>query len=102
MKRTTKITLSFSLIHFVILAVCFNFAFILGMDRFDAGITERSLIESVTETLTGVLSLPGRYLWTSWASKNLPNIFEWLLVVCNSLLWGFASAKIYTNVKKST
>lgn len=35
-----------------------------------------------------VLSLPGSLLWTSWASKNLPNAVEWLLFVANSALWG--------------
>ena len=35
-----------------------------------------------------VLALPGYVLWTTGASKNLPNALEWLLFLANSALWG--------------
>jgi hypothetical protein len=35
-----------------------------------------------------VLMLPGQLVWTSWASKNLPNVVEWLVFIANSALWG--------------
>jgi hypothetical protein len=41
-----------------------------------------------------VLILPGYLLWTPWASKNLPNVVEWLLFVANSALWGFVISLI--------
>jgi hypothetical protein len=43
----------------------------------------------VAATAAHGLMLPGYLLWTSWASKNLPNSLEWLLFIANSGLWGF-------------
>jgi hypothetical protein len=40
------------------------------------------------EVAADVLMLPGQLLWTTWASKNLPNAVEWLLFLANSALWG--------------
>lgn len=35
-----------------------------------------------------ILRFPGYPLWTPWASKNLPNVMEWLLFLANSVVWG--------------
>ena len=40
-------------------------------------------------TVAAVLMSPGYVLWTTWASKNLPNAVEWLVYLANSALWGF-------------
>ncbi len=40
------------------------------------------------------------YLWTSWASKNLPNLVEWLVFMGNSVLWGAGLAYGYTKLKQ--
>ena len=43
---------------------------------------------TVADSAAHVLSIPGALLWTSWASRNLPNAVEWLLFVGNSVVWG--------------
>jgi hypothetical protein len=99
-KRTITIqTIVFAIIHLAILATCFSISFSLGMERFDTGVVEESTSESIANLITMLLSLPGHLLWTSWASKNLPNIFEWALVIINSLLWGYCLGAIFRCIK---
>src|SRR5688572_17292665 len=43
---------------------------------------------TVADSAAHVLSSPGVLLWTSRASKNLPNAVEWLLFLVNSMVWG--------------
>jgi hypothetical protein len=76
-----------SLLHFFVLAMSFVVSFSFVMERFDDGgpITIR---EQIASTLTNVLSFPARLLWQQWASPDIPNIVEWLVVGANSVLWG--------------
>ena len=62
------------------------------MEAFDNPDYEPSVIERAADHLSGILLQPGRFLWTQWMSKNMPNIVEWGLCITNSLLWGFAIA----------
>jgi len=33
-------------------------------------------------------------LWTTWASRNLPDALEWLLFLANSALWALSSSAV--------
>jgi hypothetical protein len=41
-----------------------------------------------------ILMFPGYLLWTPWASKNLPNVVEWLVFIANSALWGLVISAV--------
>lgn len=97
-----KRTVIFGIIHLLVLAMCFLAAFTLSMERFDTGNASQSTAEYITGLVTNILMAPGKYVWTSWSSKNLHNAFEWLLVIVNSGLWGMVLAILYTKIKKST
>jgi hypothetical protein len=58
-----------------------------GLSEIDGFEASQSVANAATAA--DVLMLPGYLLWTPWASKNLPNVVEWLLFVANSALWGF-------------
>jgi len=102
MNIQTKRAIGFGIAHFIILIVCFLTAFTLGMERFDKGDANVSAVGYVTGSLTEILMSPGKYLWTSWASKNLHNAFEWMLLIANSALWGVALAYVFSKIKKAT
>ena len=57
--------------------------------RFDHPDVPVSRISEAAGGAADVLSLPGRLLWTSWASQNLPNAIEWAVFLANSALWSF-------------
>ena len=101
MKITIKRTITFSCIHFTVLIICFITSFSLGMSRFDAGDMNENIIETVTGVITNILIIPANYLWTPWASKNLPNFIEWILFLSNSILWGYVVAFVYSKLKKA-
>ena len=102
MNIQTKRSLGFGFAHLFILIVCLIISFSLGMERFDTGEMDKTPIEFVTGSVTNILIVPGVYLWTPWASRNLPNIFEWLLFIGNSGLWGVTFAFVYGKIKKIT
>jgi len=70
------------------------------MSRFDTGDMNESIIEIVTGAITNTLIVPANYLWTPWASKNLPDFIEWILFLSNSVLWGYVVAFMYSKIKK--
>lgn len=79
----------------VVLYACIHAVLTLGLgtyamagmlDRFDG--FEMSQGAATAEVAASVLMMPGYLLWTSWASKNLPNSLEWMLFAANSALWG--------------
>jgi hypothetical protein len=76
----------FACMHGIVTALCMGYGMGLGLARFDhpelPGASESSAVAAVN-----ILLLPGRLVWTSWASKNLPNVIENLLFVANSGLW---------------
>jgi hypothetical protein len=67
-----------------------------GSAQFDNPDLPRMLGASVAQAMANTLTLPGRLLWTSWASRNLPNAIEWTLFIANSVLWS-AVALAVTN-----
>ena len=102
MNIQAKRAVGFGIAHFLVLTVCFLTAFTLSMERFDKGDTNESAAEYVAGSLTNILMAPGMYIWTPWASKNLHNVFEWMLVIANSALWGITLAYVYGRIKKAT
>ena len=102
MNIQTKRAFGFGIAHFLVLTLCFLITFPLSMERFDKGDANKSAVEYVTGSLTNILMMPGKYIWTPWASKNLHNAFEWMLLVANSALWGIAIAYVYGRIKKAT
>jgi len=102
MNVQAKRALGFGVAHFLVLTVCLLTAFTLGMERFDKGDVNESTAEYVAGSLTNILMAPGKYIWTPWASKNLHNAFEWLLVIANSALWGVTLAYVYGRLKRTT
>jgi hypothetical protein len=63
------------------------YAFSASSAQFDNPDLPRSSTAHAARAIASVLSLPGRLVWTTWASKNLPNAFEWLLFLANSVVW---------------
>jgi hypothetical protein len=102
MNIITKQSICFSVLHLLIMLSCLAISFSLGMERFDVGQLEPKIIEKATNIVANLLMAPAKYLWTSWASKNLPNIVEWALLLTNSLLWGTVIAFIYQKLKRAT
>ena len=102
MNIQAKRAVGFGVAHFLVLTVCFLTAFTLSMERFDKGDINESAVEYVTGSLANILMAPGMYIWTPWASKNLHNAFEWMLVIANSALWGITLAYVYGRIKKAT
>jgi hypothetical protein len=68
------------------------------MARFDQPGLERTAVETAATWVNRVLMLPGRIIWTSWASRNLPNVLEWILFVANSALWAAAGVAVMTRL----
>jgi hypothetical protein len=63
-----------------------------SMRRFDDPNYPVSPVSDTLGDIVGILMLPGRLVWTSWMSKNMPNSIEWALFLANSALWGFGIA----------
>jgi hypothetical protein len=100
MKRITKATITFSLIHFAALAVSFTIAIAMSMDRFDTGDMDASISEHIAGNMTEILMTPAKYLLTIWAGRKIPDSIEWLVFFLNSVLWGFVLALVYTRILK--
>ena len=79
-----------ALVHFALTISLMLFAISTGMEAFNNPDHHISGIERFSGSLVKVLMQPVMSLWTPWMSKNMPNMVEWVLVIANSLLWGFA------------
>jgi len=84
----------FACIHFVVTFGLFFYGF--DLSAIDGIESPRSKVLAMTVVQT--LMLPGYLLWTPWASKNLPNAFQWLLEISNSLLWGVFIAAVAVGI----
>lgn len=93
-KRIIITAVVLAAIHFVLAIGSVIIAFGSGMEAFDNPDYQPSLVERVADALAGFLMQPGMSLWTSWVSKNMPNVVEWGLCLLNSLLWGIVLAVI--------
>jgi hypothetical protein len=102
MNIQTKRAAGFGIAHFILLVACYLTSFTLAMERFDAHDAKTSTVEYVTVAFTDVLMSPGKYLWSSWASKILHDGFEWVLLIASSALWGIALAYVFKKVERAT
>ena len=102
MNVQAKRAIWFGIAHLIVLVACYFAAFTLSMERFDKYDAQVSAVEYVSASLSEILMFPGRYIWTSWASKNLHNAFEWMLLIANSSLWGVALSYVFGKLKRAT
>jgi len=100
MKLINKKIIVISIAHLMILLASILISFTSSMDRFDTGTKNISTLELITGTISKALSFPGRHLWELVPKNNILNIFEWLILICNSALWGFVINYIYQYVKQ--
>ena len=77
----------FAFTHAVVTLCLLGYAFGQGMVEFDNPDLPRSVAAETTAKVAGVLMLPGRLVWTAWASKNLSDAFEWVVFLANSVVW---------------
>lgn len=81
-----KRSLAFTCLHAAATLVLSVYAMAATLARLDGN--DVSTAAAAAGSAADVLMLPGSLLWTSWASKNLSNLLEWLLFIGNSALWG--------------
>ena len=93
MKKRFIITGSvLTICHLVTLGIVFFITFADGMEQFDNPERMLTTVEKVAHAVLMVLWQPAYSLWTPWMSKHMPDIFEWMLLFANSMLWGFVLA----------
>ena len=102
MSILAKRAVGFGIAYFILVVVCYMAAFTLAMERFDEGDTNAGAMEYMATMLADVLMSPGKYIWTTWASKNLHDAFEWILFVANSALWGLVRANAVGKIRSAT
>lgn len=96
MRTNTKLLVGFTCLHVVVALAMTVYAMAAGSAQFENPDLPRMTGAGIADGLASILTLPGRLLWTSWASRNLPNAVEWALFVVNSAVWG-AAAMALTN-----
>jgi hypothetical protein len=89
MPRVKHVVL-FACVHAVLTIGLFAY----GFDLSAVDGIEPPRVKELAFAASGVLLLPGRLLWTHWASKNLRIALELLLFLANSALWGFLVAAV--------
>jgi hypothetical protein len=94
MTRNLRLIVVFTCAHVVVTLACVVYFMAAGSARFDNPELPQTLVERAAEGAANVLTLPARFLWTSWASRNLPNFLEWLLFAANSALWGGSAVAV--------
>jgi hypothetical protein len=87
----------FSILHFGAMTVSMLVAMALGMNRFDSG-GDPSIIETITRAITNVLVFPGFYVYSATGPRN--DLFEWITVIANSVLWGAALFGFFLVVRR--
>ncbi len=94
-KRIIITTIIVAVVHF---AVMFNMMIVAAgsivKNLGDADYEPPTKFEQIAESTSEILMQPGYSLWTPWMGKNLPDFIEWIFVIGNSLLWGFAIAML--------
>jgi hypothetical protein len=88
MRRNTKRLVVFTCAHAGVTLAAIVYGFAAGMTRFDHPDLSPMFGASIAQAAADILIMPGALLWTSWASKTLPNALEWTIFIANSLLWG--------------
>ena len=87
-----------AVVHFILAMACFAFSFGDTMRRFDEGVAERTPLLALVDKLGKILMEPGMMIWRTLPASRLPNVIEWLLVLANSALWGFAIAFVVVRI----
>ena len=98
MKKSVKKIIYFSVAHALLSFICVIVA--LDFSAIDTGVAEKDLLSDIAGIIGSILLSPGRFLWNSWASNNLPNILEWFVFIGNSVLWGIILAFVYDKLRK--
>jgi hypothetical protein len=88
-------------VHATVALGLMMYAMGVGMARFDSPASDRKVAEIAASSVAHVLMAPGYFIWTAWASKNLPNILERLLFIANSALWAAVGVAIITRTRRS-
>src|SRR5262245_5370089 len=79
-------------LHFIATFSCMIYVLGDRMERFDNPQLPENRSVHIVDQMTEVLMLPAVLLWTSRASKHVPNLFENLFFLLNSGVWGLAVA----------
>src|SRR4030095_11826337 len=87
MRKKLRLFVILTCVHGTVTLGLMAYAVAVGLPRFDHPELDPTFGETAANVATHVLMLPGRLVWTSWASKNLPNVFESLLLIANSAVW---------------
>jgi hypothetical protein len=93
-KHFVRISVVWAIVHFVLSIICLSVSFGASMEQFDNPEYSPSPIMDPLEFLAEILMQPGSSVWTSWMSRNMPDIVEWLIFMGNSVLWGFGIAAV--------
>jgi hypothetical protein len=93
MKKSILLTSGgIAVIHLLLSIGSVAVAFGSGMKAFENPDYQPSMAERLADSLVEILTQPAMSLWTSWMSKNIPDVVEWGLYLLNSLLWGISLA----------
>lgn len=88
MRRNTKLLVAFTCVHAAVALGATVYSLAAGSAEFDNPDLPRMAGAWIADDMASLLTFPGRLLWTSRASRNLPNAVEWALFVANSAMWG--------------
>jgi len=94
MRTKIRLLVLFTCVHAALALGASFYAMAAGSARFDNPELPRTFGETAAGLVANVLMSPGRFVWTSWASRNLPNAVEWIVVIGNSALWGAAGVAV--------
>jgi hypothetical protein len=98
MRRKILLFILFTCVHTVVALSASMYEMVASSARFDNPQLPQLFGARAAETAANVLTLPGRLVWTSWASQNLPNNVEWLLFIANSAMWSAIGVSVAARV----
>src|SRR5688572_8033945 len=81
LRGRVRLLLVLTCVHFMVAMGSMMYAMAAGIARFHGPQSEPGVTEIAASLVGDVLLAPGLFIWSSWASQNLPNAFEWLLMV---------------------
>lgn len=90
-RRFIVLALILTTLHIILTLGFLLISYMNGMDRFDVPESAPSTLDKILERTTGVLMQPGLILWKS-CGDNASDLFEWIVFLGNSFLWGAFSA----------
>ena len=94
--RFLRLSLIFASLHLAGTVVSTLLAFAWGMSRFDRAMpSSEPLAEVAIARIAELLSQPIRVVLESVGIVGAPPPVQWLLLGCNSVLWGVAAAAIW-------